>query len=174
MTALPDKMVDPRLRDFVRVEEVEFDSGVADSLFLRKYAHPAPTYPHHLAVFYSDAAGREELAHFLHFFSSGNLWLIGGACTDGDVVRRMHPDQRAAVDAAGGLMLQATRFGLHRFGASKDAIFGHCGDARSFEVLMRAGFQPLRHPHLLVYWPRLVDESRRCALCAEAEALGPF
>ena len=51
-------------------------------------------------------------------------------------------------------MLQATRYGLAKFGPRKDAIFGHCGDARSFGVQMQAGFQPEDDPHLLAYWPR--------------------
>ena len=169
-----DATLDPRLREFVLVTEVDDGGRFADALFQRKYAHSAPTYPHHLATFYRDGQGRYELVHFLHFFSSGNLWLIGGACTDGDVVRRMSAAQRAALDSTGGLMLQATRYGLHKFGASKDAIFGHCGDARSFDVLMQAGFQPVDHPHLLVYWPRLLDESQRNALIAQADALGAF
>lgn len=169
-----DPTLDSGLRTFVRVTEVDADSHIADALFQRKYAHPAPTYPHHLATFYRAPSGRDELVHFLHFFSSNDIWLIGGACTDGDVVRRMSAAERAAVERAGGLMLQATRYGLRKFGASKDAIFGHCGDTRSFDVLMQAGFQPVDHPHLLVYWPRLLDESRRNALIAQADALGAF
>jgi hypothetical protein len=166
--------LDARLRPFIVVTEVDEGARFAGELFERKYAHPAPNYPHHLATFYRDARGRCELAHYLHFFSSGDIWLIGGACTDGDVVRRMSAEQRAAIQSAGGLMLQATRYGLRKFGASKDAIFGHCGDARSFDVLMQAGFQPIDHPHLLVYWPRLLDDARRQTLIAQAEALGAF
>jgi hypothetical protein len=169
-----DRTLDARLRSFIIVTEVDDGACFAGELFQRKYAHPAPNYPHHLATFYRDAQGRSELAHYLHFFSSGDIWLIGGACTDGDVVRRMSPAHRAAIQSAGGLMLQATRYGLRKFGASKDAIFGHCGDARSFDVLMQAGFQPIDHPHLLVYWPRLLDDARRQALIAQAEALGAF
>src|SRR5664279_121025 len=107
MAALPsssDASLDPSLRSFVLVTEVDEGGRIADGLFQRTYAHSAPTYPHHLATFFVRAPGRYELVHDLHFVSSGNVWLIGGACTDGDVVRRMSAEQRAAVDAAGGLM----------------------------------------------------------------------
>ena len=169
-----DATLDPALREFIAITEIDDGWRFADALFLRKYAHPAPRYPHHLGLFYRDADGRYELAHFLHFLPAREMALIGGACTDGDVVRRMSDAQRAAVHASGGLMLQATRYGLAKFGAHKDAIFGHCGDARSFGVLMRAGFQPVDHPHLVVYWPRLLPEQRRQQLIDEADALGAF
>lgn len=170
----PVATLDPALREFVVISEVDEGWRFADALFQRKYAHPAPRYPHHLGLFCRDAQGRYELAHFLHFFPVRDMALIGGACTDGDVLRRLPETQRAAIDASGGLMLQATRYGLAKFGAIKDAIFGYCGDARSFGVLMRAGFQPVDHPHLVVYWPRLLSATRRAQLIAEADALGAF
>jgi hypothetical protein len=166
--------LDPRLRNFISVTEVKGGDHFADALFQRKYAHPAPDYPHHLATFFRHSDGHDELAHYLHFLPEKNISLIGGACTDGDVIRRMSAEQRNAIEQAGGLMLQATRYGLRKFGADKDAIFGHCGDSRSFEVLMQAGFQPVDHPHLLVYWPRLLDAARRHELIAQADALGAF
>ena len=71
-------------------------------------------------------------------------------------------------------MLQATRYGLAKFGAVKDAIFGYCGDVRSFGVLMQAGFHPVDHPRLVVYWPRLLSQARRNELIAHADSLGAF
>lgn len=168
-----DKAVDPRLRDFIVVTEIDASSSIADDLFRRKYAHPSPPYPHHVGLFWRDGDAL-RLVHFLHFFESGDMWLIGGACTDGNLVRSMPKEQREAIDAAGGLMLQATRYGLAKFGPQKDAIYGHCGDARSFGVLMQAGFQPEDDPHLLAYWPRLLSGTRRRELFDWAKGLGAF
>src|SRR5262249_23527378 len=104
----------------------------------------------------------------------GRMLLIGGACTDGEVMRRMSEEERAASDAAGGLNLLATRYSLHRYGPRCDAIFGHCGDARSFRILMHCGFQPVLDPYLIAYWPRTLPEAQRDMLVAEAHAIGPF
>lgn len=173
MAAPLDKALDARLRDFIVVTEIDEMSGIADDLFRRKYAHPSPPYPHHVGVFWRDGDAL-RLAHFLHFFESGDMSLIGGACTDGEVVRRMPDAQRDAITATGGLMLQATRYGLAKFGPRKDAIFGHCGDARSFGVLMQAGFQPMDHPYLIAYWPRVLSQKRQQELFDWAIGLGPF
>lgn len=173
MAASLDQALDARLRDFIVVTEIDETSGIADGLFGRKYAHPSPPYPHHVGVFWRDGDAL-RLAHFLHFFESGDMSLIGGACTDGEVVRRMPDAQRDAITAAGGLMLQATRYGLAKFGPRKDAIFGYCGDARSFGVLMQAGFQPMDHPYLIAYWPRVLSQKRQQELFDWAIGLGPF
>ncbi|MGH8040604.1 MAG: hypothetical protein ACREPN_00995 [Rudaea sp.] len=173
-TTIHDATLDRRLRDFVLTAEVDGGSRFVDALFRRKYADDAPRYPHHLATFCRRADGSLQLAHYLHFFDAGGCWLIGGACTDGDMVRALPPGQRDAIRVAGGLMLQATRYGLCKFGPQADAVFGHCGDARSFQVLMQAGFQPVDHPHLVVYWPRALPAARVAELIAKAEALGEF
>src|SRR5690242_1720910 len=93
--------LDPLLREFIVISEVDEGWRFADALFQRKYAHPAPRYPHHLALFYRDEHARYALAHFLHFFPVRDMALIGGACTDGDVVRRMSEAQRVALEASG-------------------------------------------------------------------------
>jgi len=173
MPASLDKVVDPRLRDFIVVTEIGETNALVDALFQRKYGHPSPDYPHHVGTFWRDGDAL-RLVHYLHFLESGDMWLIGGACTDGNLVRSMPKQHREAIDAAGGLMLQATRYGLAKFGPRKDAIFGHCGDARSFGVLMQAGFQPEDDPHLLAYWPRLLGEKRRRELFDWAKGLGAF
>ena len=173
MTTSVDKLLDPRLRDFIVVTELAETNASVDALFQRKYGHPSPNYPHHVGTFWRDGDAL-RLVHYLHFLESGDMFLIGGACTDGNLVRSMPKEHRDAIDAAGGLMLQATRFGCATFGPRKDAIFGHCGDARSFEVLMQAGFQPEDHPHLLAYWPRLLSAARRGELFNWAHGLGAF
>ena len=110
----------------------------------------------------------------MHFWLRDSMMLIGGACTDGNVLRRMSEAERAAIDAAGGVNYLATRFSLKRYGPMCDVVFGHCGDPRSFGILMRCGFQLERAPYLVAYWPRVLSEKRRDELMDAAEAIGPF
>src|SRR5262249_47045604 len=150
----------------------EADARVA-ALFQRKFGHPPPDYPHHVGAFWRDGDAL-HLAHYLHFLESGDLWLLGGACTDGSLIRSMPKPHRDAIAAAGGLMLQAARHGLAKFGPRTEAIYAHCGDARSFAVLMQAGFQPEDDPYLLAYRPRLLRDARRRDLFEYAKSLGAF
>ena len=55
-----------------------------------------------------------------------------------------------------------------------DAYFGHCGDARAYEVDMQAGFEPTGHDQLIVRWHKPLDPVRRRALVAKAHAIGAF
>lgn len=171
MSSIP--AVDPALTDFLVVTEVDSDL-VARHLFERKYGHRGPDFPHHIVALYRRDDGCLEVASYLHFFPFGDIMLIGGACTDGAVLRRMAPAQQAAVQSAGGLMLQTTRYALQRFAPRCDAVFGHCGDARSYDVLVAAGFAWAGPPHLIVHWTREPDAMHRRALIAKAAAIGPF
>jgi hypothetical protein len=172
--SMPADPIDARVREFFQLMEIDDGARVADALFRRKYATPAPGYPHHIAAFHRESDGRLALASYLHFLPHGDIMLIGGACTDGDLLRRLPDAERAAVDAAGGLMLQTTRYALDRFWDRCEAVFGHCGDERSFTVLARAGFVRAKPPYLIVRWNRELDEVRQRELIEQAAAIGPF
>jgi hypothetical protein len=164
----------PRIDDFLVITEVDRGTPFAEPIFQRKYRTSAPDFPYHVVSFWKRDDGAFVPVSYVHFWHRGRMMLIGGACTDGNVVRQMSEAQRRAIDAAGGINLLATRYALRRYGPMCDVVFGHCGDPRSFAILMRCGFQPAKAPYLIAYWPRLLDAEQREALIAEADALGPF
>jgi|SRR5579883_2638582 hypothetical protein len=159
---------------FIVITEIDRGVEFAEPIFQRKYRTHAPDFPYHVVSFWKRGDGSFVPISYVHFWQRDRMMLIGGACTDGNVLRRMSDAERAAIDAAGGVNLLATRYALRRYGPLCDVVFGHCGDARSFGILMRCGFQPAKAPYLIAYWPRLLDERRRQALIAEADAIGPF
>jgi len=163
-----------RIEEFIVISEVAEGQRFAEPIFQRKYRTRAPDFPYHVVTFWQRDDGSLVPASYVHFWQRGDMLLIGGACTDGEVLRRMSQDERDAIDAEGGLNLLATRYSLRRYGPQCDAIFGHCGDARSFGILMRCGFQPELDPYLIAYRPRALAEVRRQALIEEAHAIGPF
>ncbi len=162
------------LEEFIIVTEVDAGAAFAEAIFQRKYRQSVPTFPHHVVALYRDADGCFIPASYVHFKPSGDIWLVGGGCTDGRAFAHMDEAQRAAVTSAGGLLLQTLRFGFAKFADRCDAFFGYCGDARAWEVDLQAGFIPTEHDKLLVRWNGPLDPSRREVLTARANALGPF
>ena len=166
--------IDPRLAAFMLVAEVERGDRFIRPLFERKFASPPPDFGHHLVAFHARGDGSYVPAAYLHLWTQGTIGLIGGGCTDGRVIRAMAPEERDAVAASGGLLLQMLGFCFARFEAQLEAYFGHCGDARAKEVDLRAGFRETRVPFLLVRPNRALSPERAEELLRQAEAIGRF
>lgn len=162
------------ITDFIGVGETGRGNEIAAPIFRRKYGAEPPDFPYHVVSYWKRDDGSRVPVSYVHFWQRGRAILIGGACTDGDVIRRMGDAERAEIESSGGINLLATRYSLLRYGPLCDGIFGHCGDARSFGILMRCGFQPVRDPYLIAWWPRLLDARRRAELIDEVAAIGPF
>ncbi|HET6632453.1 MAG TPA: hypothetical protein VFG73_07080 [Rhodanobacteraceae bacterium] len=151
------------------------DSTPAAPLFRRKFGHPPPDYPHHIACLMRCPDGDERVACYVHFLPHGELLLGGGACVDNRLLRMLDAVQRRRLREGGGLYRLTLEFALRHFAGRYDAIFGYCGD-RTAEAADRAvGFVSTPHENLLVYWTRQdVGEARRAALIARAHAAGAF
>ncbi|AKS41360.1 hypothetical protein WM2015_981 [Wenzhouxiangella marina] len=155
------------------VTELAEAGPLAEPIFQRKYGAPAPAHGHHLLVFCR--CGEDWLpGSYLNYLEHRDAMLIGGACTDGRVLARMSEAGQAAVRDAGGLMLQAVRYGEARFASCSVGTFGHCGDARSWSVLAQCGYERLDDPHLIVRWNRRPAPWARRRLIRSVAALGPF
>ena len=159
---------------FITVTEVDDGAFFAAELFKRKFGDALPDVPHHVVAFYRDADGALWPASYVHFRPFGDLYLVGGGCTDGAVIRRMREDERAAVNAAGGLLLQTLRYGFERYAPRCEAFAGYCGDPRAHEVDLAAGFVDTEHEHLLMHFHKPIHEVLRRALVAKAHAIGAF
>src|SRR5690606_10968243 len=114
-------------------------------IFQRKYRQSAPDFPHHIVTFYRQAWNCFVPVSYLHIRPRGDIYLAGGGCTDGRVFEMMTGEQRELVNQSGGLLMKAVRYAFSRFATRCDAFFGYCGDARSYEVNMQAGFEPTQH-----------------------------
>jgi hypothetical protein len=166
--------MDQSLQDFVIVTEVDNGPAFADALFQRKYRLDVPDFPHHIVAFYRKGPDHFVPASYIHFTWCGDLYLVGGGCTDGRVFARMPEEHARAITAAGGLLLQVLRHGFRRYAAGCEAFFGVCGDPRAWEVCLQAGFSPTTTEHLLAYCPRPLDQPRLHELTCKARCFMPF
>jgi hypothetical protein len=156
------------------ITEIDDAQPFFGDLFRRKFGDPIPDYPHHVAVFHRGSDARFPPLSDLHLLQHGDLMLVGGGCTDGEAIRQLPAADRDAIRDAGGLLLHALRYAFERYADRCDAYFGHCGDARAYEVDMQAGFEPTAHAQLIVHWHKPLDPERRRALVDTAHSLGAF
>jgi len=160
--------------DFITVTEVDDGPAFADALFQRAYKKPAPEFPHHIVAFYRAADGSRVPVSYVHFTDCGDMFLAGGACTDGGILRSMSAEQQAALRDYGGLMLATLRHGFERYGPRCEAIFTCCGDARALETTPKLGFVETGIQYLLVNFLRDSPPRRRRELTAKAASFMPF
>lgn len=160
--------------NFITVSEVGEGPAFADALFQRGYGQPAPAFPHHIVAFYRRPDGAMYPASYVHFTDCGDIFLAGGACTDGDLLRSMSADEQAALRDYGGLMLATLRHGFALFSARCEAIFTCCGDARALATTPKLGFSETGVEFLLVNWSCEPTPERRRELVARARGLMPF
>jgi hypothetical protein len=173
MTAMRWQM-DARLEPFIVIGEVEGGHRLVADLFARKLGGAPPESGHHLIAFYRRPDGAFAPASYLHLWIRDGMGLVGGGATDGKVVRTMRDDERAALEAAGGLLYQMLGFCFAKFEPQCDAFMGHCGDARAKSVDLRAGFRETPEQYLLIRPNRELGAAREAELVAKAKAIGIF
>jgi hypothetical protein len=159
---------------FITVTEVDEGPAFADALFQRGYRKPAPDFPHHIVAFYKRGDGALLPVSYVHFTDCGDIFLAGGASTDGDLVRSMPAEQQAALRDHGGLMLATLRHGFMLYGPRCEAIFTCCGDARALETTPKLGFVETGIQYLLVNFLRDQSPRRRREMVAKAASFMPF
>jgi hypothetical protein len=162
------------IEEFIRVAEVDDGPALAGALFERKYRSPLPDFPHHIVAFQRGADEVEVPVSYVHFTDCGDIYLAGGACTDGTILRTMTAAQQAALDEYGGLMLATLRYGFELYGPRCEAIFTCCGDQRALETTPKVGFIETGIQYLLVNWLKTTDPNRRREMTAKAANFMPF
>lgn len=160
--------------DIVHYDVVQDGDWFAGALFRRKFGAPPPAMGHHVVAFCRLPSGTLATLGYAHFMPFGDIVLVGGVCTDGQVMAMLSETQRAAIDAAGGVYFNLLGYAFARFAGECEAYFGYCGDARAETVNLRAGFVRTEHPHLLVNFHKPQHEVMQRALIAKAAAIGPF
>ena len=162
------------LADWITITEVENGSFFAGALFTRKLGGPPPEFGRHIVVFYRREDGAYYPLSYLHFWRQDRIGLIGGACTDGRVMRLMTPAQAQALNAAGGMLHQTSLFAFSRFEEGLDAFFCRSGDTRARKVLFAAVFCQTSNEHLLIKRVKALQADEEQALFEQAMALGSF
>lgn len=156
------------------VTEVDQGPPFAEALFQRNYKASAPDFPHHVVAFLRRDDGSFVPASYVHFTDCADMFLAGGAATDGDLLRSLPDDTRAQLQEYGGLMLATLRYGFERWGPRCEAIFTCCGDARALQTTPKLGFVETGVPYLLVCWQRELSPRRQRELIAKAKSFMPF
>jgi hypothetical protein len=162
------------IETFISVAEVDDGVALAEPLFQRAYGKSVPDFPHHIVAFYHRADGVQVPVSYVHFTNCGDVYLAGGACTDGNVLRSMTDEQQSALHEYGGLMLATLRHGFELYGPRCEAIFTCCGDRRALETTPKVGFIETGIEHLLVNWLQIADAKRRREMTAKAQNFMPF
>ena len=159
---------------FITVAEVDDGPGIAGVLFEKAYRAPLPEFPHHIVAFYHRADGAKVPVSYVHFTDCGDIFLAGGAATDGTLLRAMTAEQQAALHEYGGLMLATLRHGFGLYGPRCGAVFTCCGNPRALETTPKVGFVETGVQHLLVNWQQTADPKRRREMLAKARNFMPF
>lgn len=162
------------LDDFIVVSEVDKGRDFAEAVFQRKFRLSVPGFPHHVVTFYRKSWDCLVPLSYVHIRPRGDIYLVGGACTDGRVFAMMTDKQRERISAAGGVYLNALRYAFDHFGDRCEAFFGYCGDARAWDVDMQAGFVATAHEMLIARWHKPVEPARQLELVEQARGWIPF
>lgn len=170
----PGEILPKSLQAFITITEIDSAGFLVSDLFRRKFGHPPPEGPHHVAGFYRDAGGGLHLAGYSHMMPFGDVYLSGGSCSNGDTMRLMLPEERDALRATGGLWFHLLQYAFQKYADRCDAFFGHCGDRRAYEVALQAGFVQTEHEHVIVNWHKPLHPNIQRALLAKVHALGNF
>lgn len=163
-----------RLHGWITVTEVQDGAFYADHLFQRKYGGATPDYGRHIVALYRDDKFAVHTLSYLHFWQQDSIGLIGGGCTDGNVMRSMAAERSQAINEAGGMLRQTLLFAFTHLCEGIDAFFGHAGDTRAREVDLAAGFEPADNGYLLIKPVGELSLEKRAKLTAQAVALGEF
>jgi hypothetical protein len=159
---------------FITVTEVDDGAALAGDLFQRAYGKPLPDFPHHIVALYHRADGVQVPVSYVHFTDCGDMFLAGGACTDGKTLRAMSSEEQAALSEYGGLMLATLRHGFSLYGPRCEAIFTCCGDKRALETTPKLGFVETGIQYLLVNFLGDSSPRRRREMTAKAANFMPF
>ncbi len=148
---------------------------LAAGLFQRKFggAPPPPDWPHHICGFWQQP-GSLSLLSYVHFGRFEDICLVGGMCTDGDLIRSLPDAARAALRQYPSIAQASLEYGFETLKDRFDAFFGLVENPRALEVDLAAGFVETEHRHLVRYLPRPLSDDRLQALTAKALGVGPF
>ena len=166
-------LLNESIRIIVSVTEVDDAFFFAAELFEHCFKQRIPNFPRHYVAYYHETPHKSNVVGYVHYTQIEDLYLCGGLCIDERAYRRISSAHRSAIKAAGGIAEQLLRYTFQDL-SSATGIFGYVGDVRSEKVCLRAGFTHTGLKHLLVHWPKVLEQDRKTALIRKIAEIGPF
>jgi hypothetical protein len=124
-------------------------------------------------AFYKWSETHIEPAGFCNWIRYADGYLCGGLCVRSDFYRSLPREHWLVCRERGGvaqIMLETA------FRELTDCVawFGYCGDKKAYIVGIRAGYQPTRHPYVIVKWNADLPDAQRRELEDRIAGIGPF
>ena len=178
MSALGESLRVVRFRnaEFFASELFRECFGIAFPIPRENCGLPIPTPPDYwwqYVAFYKWSETRIEPVGFLNWIRYIDLYLGGGMCVRASFYRRLPKSHLAECRERGGLaqiMLETS------FRELDDclALFGYCGDKRSHQINLRAGYVPTRTQYVLARWMADISQEKKDEMEARVAAIGLF
>lgn len=145
-----------------------------DDMFRNAYGHASPDFGQPLVCFYRKDWNHYVPLCFTLFWKHEDVMLNGGSVTNGAGFRFVPEPLSQAIRNSEGLFFYILKFGFEHFKDDCEAFFATCGDARAWEVSMKAGFTPTRYEHLIVNFHKLMPDNRKQELIERIHRIGSF
>ena len=145
-----------------------------EHMFQRAYNHAAPPFGQALVGFYRKGWDQYVPLCFTLFWPHEEVMLNGGSVTNGEALKQLPPELSETIRHSEGLFFHILRYGFLHFADDCEAFFATCGDARAWEVSMKAGFEPTRHEHLIARFHKPMSQEARDSLTDRIHALDAF
>jgi hypothetical protein len=145
-----------------------------NDLFNDKFGSDAPEQTNHLISFYKNASGHFLPVSYISFLPYKNTILIGGAITDGNVIRQIPEDQRKIITECGGVLYSMLEFGISHFGDKYDAFFAYTNNQKALEADLAAGFIETEHQYLVAKYHKPLSRWKKKKLLKMIHKLGAF
>jgi hypothetical protein len=124
-------------------------------------------------AFYKWSDSSVEPVAFANFIRHRGAYLVGGLCARRNFYRRLPRAHWRECKERGGIV-QMLLDTAARDLADAIALFGYCGDRKSWLVSERAGYARTAHRYVIVKWLRSVSEATRRELEESVAQVGPF
>ncbi len=161
---------------FQFITPIVVDNGkfFINELFQRKFNCDAPDKTNHLIAFYKSPGGEILPVSYTSFLPYKNIILVGGAMTDGNVIKKMSDKEKVIISSSGGIYLNMLRYAFDHFSGQCDAFFGRVNDPRALEVDLAAGFEETDYQYIVAHYHKPLSNWRKRKLGKMISKIGPF
>jgi len=145
-----------------------------NDLFQKKFGSPPPEYGNHLIGFYKNEKGCYLPVTYISLTPYKGTMLVGGAMTDGEVIKQMTGEQKEIISKTGGVYLNLLKYAFERFANDCDAFFGYVNDPRALEVDLAAGFKETEYQYVVANFHKSISSWKKKKLFKVINKLGSF
>lgn len=157
----------------ISLVEVADAQALAGELFRRSFQDQIPDFPKHFVLLATEPSGRALTLGYVHFTKENNLYLGGGMCVNSRGLRHLPRALRQQLNEQGGVAFTMLSESVKQLNDC-DAVFGYVGHKGAYKIDLAVGFEQTRHPHLIVFWKKPLDEQQQQIIVEQAHRYGPF